>query len=193
MINKHIPNLITIFRIFLVPVFGYFIFLPNINHGPWWALAVFIVASISDYFDGYLARKYKLESAFGKIMDPLADKILVLVAIVALTFTPMKWLNPIILIIIAAREISVTILRDYYMKRKIVIAANIWGKLKTVTQMVGIIAALLYYALKSGLPDNRILLSIQLYFWLVALITLLSGMNYFIIKHNSLHGGKNEK
>jgi len=188
MINKHIPNLITIFRIVLVPVFAYLIYDPEVNQGAWWALAVFVIASISDYFDGSLARKYNLVSAFGKIMDPLADKVLVLIAIFALTFKPISWLNPIILFIIAFREISVTILRDYYMRRKIVIAANIWGKLKTVTQMVGIIAALLYYALVLQEPNAHVLLGLQIYFWLVAFITLLSGMNYFILKHGSNRG-----
>ncbi len=191
-IKKHLPNLITLFRIVLVPVFGYLIFNTNVINGAWWALIVFIVASISDYFDGSLARKYGLESNFGKIMDPLADKLLVLVAVIALTIEPIAWLNPAILIIIACREISVTILREYYMRKKIVIPANIWGKLKTVSQMIGIIIALLYYALVEAHPDDRILLGIQLYFWLVAFITLLSGMNYFIIKHESSER-KNEK
>ncbi|HPT72493.1 MAG TPA: CDP-diacylglycerol--glycerol-3-phosphate 3-phosphatidyltransferase [Candidatus Cloacimonadota bacterium] len=182
-VHKNLPNLITIFRIILVPVFGYFIFMPSKPQGIWWALVIFVIASISDYFDGYLARKYNLVTAFGKIMDPLADKILVLVAMVSLTFVPMHWLNPIILIIIALREIAVTILRDYHAKRNHVIAANIWGKLKTVTQMVGIVAALLIYALVREEVSEGTLLGIQIYFWIVALITILSGLNYFFIKH----------
>jgi CDP-diacylglycerol---glycerol-3-phosphate 3-phosphatidyltransferase len=176
----------------MVPIFAYLIFNPIVVNGALWALIVFIIASISDYFDGSLARKYNLESAFGKIMDPLADKLLVLTAILALTLKPIAWLNPIIFYIIAFREIAVTIMREYYMKRKIVIAANLWGKLKTVTQMVGVIAALFYYAFAKDRVESSILTVIQIYFWLIAFITILSGMNYFMIKHSAPQEGKNE-
>jgi CDP-diacylglycerol--glycerol-3-phosphate 3-phosphatidyltransferase len=83
------------------------------------------------------------------------------------------------------REILVTILRDYHFRRNVVIAANIWGKLKTITQMVGIIAFLGFFAWQGNHPNTLVLFVFRLYFWLVAVITLLSGLNYFLIKHNN--------
>jgi CDP-diacylglycerol--glycerol-3-phosphate 3-phosphatidyltransferase len=176
MINKNLPNILTTARMVLVPVFLYYAFIEN------WliALIIFVVASLTDYFDGYLARKYKIVSNYGKLMDPLADKLLVLAAVFVVTFIPAHILHPLIFSVIALREIAVTILRDVYARKKIIIPANIWGKLKTVTQMAGLIIVMLYLML-SG-ENGIVKSSIQIYFWLVALITLLSGSNYFTVK-----------
>ncbi len=176
MINKNIPNILTTGRMILVPVYLYFAFVQN------WtvALIVFIIASLTDFFDGYLARKYKIVSNYGKLMDPLADKLLVLSAAFAICFYPVHLIHPIVFIILAFREIAVTILRDVYARKKIIIPANMWGKVKTVTQMLGLIAAMLILILN---PDNAsLLLATKIYFWLVAVITVLSGSNYFIVR-----------
>jgi len=153
-----------------------------------WATIVFIVASITDYFDGMLARKFKVISNFGKIMDPLADKILVASALFALTFKPIDYISIYIVIVIILREIIITILRDYYARKKVFIAANIWGKLKTILQMAGIIFALVFYSMKKFLhlessQESFVVSFINIFFWGVALVTVLSGLNYFFVKH----------
>ncbi|MCD4818154.1 MAG: CDP-diacylglycerol--glycerol-3-phosphate 3-phosphatidyltransferase [Candidatus Cloacimonetes bacterium] len=186
--KKHIPNILTILRIILVPIFIYFVFLNDSSNHVLWATIVFIIASITDYFDGMLARKFKVISNFGKIMDPLADKILVASALFALAFKPIDFISIYIVIIIIFREIIITILRDYYARKKVFIAANIWGKLKTILQMVGIIFALIFYSMKKFLhlessQESFVVSSINIFFWGVALVTVLSGLNYFFVKH----------
>ncbi|HOD53585.1 MAG TPA: CDP-diacylglycerol--glycerol-3-phosphate 3-phosphatidyltransferase [Candidatus Cloacimonadota bacterium] len=181
---RYLPNILTILRLIAVPVFVLMMY-----YNPFIAMWIFIGASITDYYDGYIARKYNVISNFGKLMDPLADKILVLSAMVLLCISPIRYIHWSIVVIVALRELAVTLLRDYYRSKNIIIAANIWGKLKTVLQMVGIISALLYYSYGIVIPykfpstvNYAILLSIKVFFWIIALITILSGMNYFIIK-----------
>jgi CDP-diacylglycerol--glycerol-3-phosphate 3-phosphatidyltransferase len=183
--KKHIPNILTIVRILMVPLFIWFIFFSDMQSHYTIATLLFIIASISDYYDGMLARKFQVISNFGKIMDPLADKILVISALVALTLPPMQFVSIFVLIIIILREVAVSILRSYYSKKNIYIAANIWGKLKTVFQMFGIITALIYYTIfqyfQTSLEPHQhiITLIFRIFFWLVGLITILSGITYF--------------
>lgn len=181
---RNLPNILTVIRLIAVPVFVVYMY-----KNPFIAMLIFVLASITDYYDGYLARKYNVVSNFGKLMDPLADKILVLSAMILLCLSPIRYIHWIVVFIVAFREIAVTILRDYYRAKKIIIPANIWGKLKTVLQMVGIIFALTYYSYQIVLPckfpatvDYAILISIKIFFWIIALVTILSGMNYFMIK-----------
>jgi len=104
----------------------------------WWATIIFSVASITDYFDGHLARKWGTSSNFGKLMDPLADKILVSAALVALVYT--QELAAWVVIVIISREFWVTALRMLALEQgKEVIAASMWGKIKTTLQMTMII------------------------------------------------------
>ncbi|MBC8385297.1 MAG: CDP-diacylglycerol--glycerol-3-phosphate 3-phosphatidyltransferase [Candidatus Cloacimonetes bacterium] len=186
--KKKIPNFLTILRIIFVPIFIILMFKPSIENNVLWATIIFIVASITDYFDGLLARKFQTISNFGKLMDPLADKILVISALIALSIQ-MNYIHIIALLIIVFREISVTILRNIYAKKGVFVAANIWGKIKTILQMVGIILALLYYSvfheiLRIVEYDQIIGWIFNLYFWIITAITLFSGMNYFMIKQN---------
>lgn len=181
---QYIPNILTVLRLIAVPVF-----IVMMYKNPFIGMLIFVIASITDYYDGYLARKYNVISNFGKLMDPLADKILVLSAMILLCLSPIRYVHWVVVLIVAVREIAVTLLRDYYRTKKIIIPANIWGKLKTVLQMVGIIFALLYYSYSAVVPytfpsttNFLILLGIKIFFWMIALVTILSGMNYFIIK-----------
>lgn len=179
--KKNIPNILTMFRILLVPVFFVLIFFTVTPQGALWATIVFLIAAITDYFDGLLARHLQVISDFGKIMDPLADKILVLTALLAFA-TKVGYISIFIFIIIAFREIAVSILREYFKKRGIYIAANIYGKLKTLTQIVGLIFTLLFYTYTKFYDyDPRIISAINVYFWGVAILTIISGMNYFSI------------
>ncbi len=181
---KYVPNLLTIIRILIVPFYIWLTFFEKTDFSLKLAFALFIIASLTDYLDGYLARKYKAITDFGKIMDPLADKILVICALAALASNVFSYINWWIFSIIVFREVSVTVLREVYAKKGIYIAANKWGKIKTVLQMTGIITVLFYHSfLKPHISFHPIVDKVILiYFWLTALVTVLSGLNYFFIK-----------
>ena len=175
--HKHIPNALTILRFLLVPVFAYMLFICPCENSAHAALIIFIIASLTDYVDGYLARKWQVISDFGKIMDPLADKLLVLTALLGLTMLPPFHLSYLIFGIILFREVGITILREVFQHKGIVVAADKLGKLKTVMQMLGIIFAL---AVMAYMPQvsRGLIQAVQIWFWIVVGITLISGLNY---------------
>jgi len=176
---RHLPNYLTVFRIILVPVFLYFLFLTKIPARILIALIIFIVACFTDYLDGMLARKMNIISDFGKLMDPLADKLIVLSALAGLCWLPPFRVSIVIFFIILVRELVITILREVYQKKGIVVPADFFGKLKTVLQMAGIIVAFVFWVFINPVPPLVILI-INIWFWFVALITVLSGFNYII-------------
>lgn len=136
----NIPNQLTTLRVILIPVFMFF-FTSDMNAGHIIACAVFIIASLTDFLDGHLARKWHLVTNFGKIMDPFADKLLVLTALIYLAIegTIPGW--PVIIII--GRELLVTSLRALAADSGIILAARNLGKFKTVSQMFSIIFLIL--------------------------------------------------
>ncbi|MBP1949195.1 CDP-diacylglycerol--glycerol-3-phosphate 3-phosphatidyltransferase [Virgibacillus litoralis] len=181
----NIPNKITLSRIFLIPIFIILLSVP-FDWGVWSigesslpvshlaAAILFIVASTTDWVDGYYARKYNLVTNLGKFLDPLADKLLVataLILLVELGLAP-AWVT----IIIISREFAITGLRLVAAGEGVVLAAGSMGKLKTVTQMVAIAALLLHNFPFSymGLPFATIMLYVALFF------TILSGYDYFV-------------
>lgn len=195
---KYIPNSLTILRMILVPLFIWLIFFAPFTSRVLLATIVLIIACITDYLDGMLARRFKVVTNFGKIMDPLADKMLVLSALLALALPLINYISIFVVFIILFREISVSILRNHYARKKIFIAANIWGKLKTVLQMLGVIAALVYYSLsqiiKGWNPHQKcIVLGFKVFFWMVVFITILSGLNYFFFRQKDRRKDGNEK
>lgn len=131
------PNLLTILRIVLIPFFVFFMLGSGLEYAKWIALAIFIVASLTDTLDGYLARKHHQVTNFGKFMDPLADKLLVCSAMICLIESGKlaSW----IVIIIISREFIISGFRLVAADNGIVIAANWWGKFKTVSQMIMIV------------------------------------------------------
>lgn len=136
----NLPNKLTVLRMALVPFFVAAVLWQGLPHHYLVALLLFIVASYTDHLDGKIAREQNLITNFGKFMDPLADKILVLSALVC--FVSLQLVNPWWVVIILAREFLVTSLRLVAADEGIVIAANMWGKVKTVSQVVAIIAIL---------------------------------------------------
>lgn len=136
----NIPNQLTTLRVILIPVFMFF-FTSDMSIGHVIACVVFIVASLTDFLDGHLARKWNLVTNFGKIMDPFADKLLVLTALIYLAIegTIPGWL----VIIIIGRELLVTSLRALAADSGIILAARNLGKFKTVSQMFSIIFLIL--------------------------------------------------
>lgn len=168
----NLPNKLTMFRILLVPVFVIFMYLP-IENKYIISLLVFAVAAITDALDGKIARKYNLITDFGKFMDPLADKLLVIAALICLIEASLVpgW----IVLIIVSRELAVSIMRAIVATDGKVVAAGISGKLKTITQMVSIVLLLLGAHMNSG-----IILKIgSLFIYAACILTIYSGYEYF--------------
>jgi len=173
------PNKLTVLRILLIPVFLVFLMIDSIPHHFLWALILFAVASLTDLVDGKLARRYNMVTDFGKFLDPLADKMLVtsaLICFVELGLTP-----SVAVVVIVFREFLVTSLRLVASGSGKVVAANIWGKLKTTVQMSGIVGILFFSELQYA---GVIPASFDLHpwfdgvMWLAAALTLASGATY---------------
>ncbi len=169
----NLPNKLTILRIILVPVFV-FVLLSNCfgDSSRWVALAVFIIASLTDLLDGKIARKYNLITNFGKFMDPLADKMLVCSALICLVELGRiySWM----VIIIVVRDFVISGFRLVAAERGKVIAANGWGKFKTASQMVMI--CLLTADIQYGIFP---ILS-EIFKWIALILTVISLTIYLI-------------
>ena len=138
----NLPNKLTIFRVVLIPFFVFFLLYPGfVGYGNYIATVIFIGASLTDFADGKIARKYNLVTNFGKFMDPLADKLLVCAAMICLIETGQlaSW----IVIVIISREFIISGFRLVASDNGVVIAANYWGKFKTTFQMLMIIVLVL--------------------------------------------------
>ena len=176
------PNKLTVLRMVLVPVFVVFLLMQNIPFGALLALVTFAAAAITDSLDGHLARKNNQITTFGKFLDPLADKLLVVSALIC--FIELELASSVAVLIIIAREFLVTSVRLVASGEGKVIAANIWGKLKTVSQMVVIIVvlALRAFADFGFLPAltayTGIISSVGI--WVVAAVTVMSGITYLV-------------
>ena len=138
----NLPNKLTVFRVILIPFFVFFLLYPQVSgYSNYIATAIFIAASLTDFADGKIARKYNLVTNFGKFMDPLADKLLVCAAMICLVETGRlaAW----IVIVIISREFIISGFRLIASDNGIVIAASYWGKFKTTFQMLMIIVLVL--------------------------------------------------
>ncbi len=183
----NLPNKLTLCRIILVPVFMIFVSLTEFGtetfNATWYLVAgiVFATASFTDYLDGHLARKWHMVTDFGKFADPLADKLLTTVALIYMMRDGVC--SPVVLCIILAREFAVSGLRMVAAGAKDgkVIAANMWGKVKTVLQMLTIIFYFFGISLTYG---NTVLGNLNVWLisywlcWLVAAATAISGIKY---------------
>lgn len=194
----NLPNKLTIFRIILIPFVLIFLLaeLPefvelwfldrNISVGMQErrniALVIFIMASITDALDGYIARKYNLITNFGKFMDPLADKLLVISTLVALIGMEglVVSLSHIVVILIIAREFLITGFRTLAVEKNIVIAAGNSGKLKTVVQMVMIVMLLL------NIDNSIFILMTKILILLSVVLTVYSALEYILKNKNVL-------
>ncbi|MBD8048090.1 MAG: CDP-diacylglycerol--glycerol-3-phosphate 3-phosphatidyltransferase [Clostridium argentinense] len=168
----NLANKLTVIRILLVPIFLVLITLKT-PLGTIFATIVFVVASLTDKLDGYIARSRNQVTTFGKFMDPLADKLLVtsaLVSLVELQVIP-AW----VAMIIIAREFAVSGLRTLAASEGVIIAASNWGKTKTVIQIIAIIAGLITLSYDSYIIE--IITSISM--GLAVVITIISGIDYF--------------
>lgn len=192
----NLANKITLARIFLVPVIMFFLlvnFEPmspiiisdfSITYNQIIATLIFIIAASTDGLDGYIARKRKMVSNLGKLLDPLADKLLI--AAVLISLVSMDRLNAMIAIVIISREFAVTGLRQVALLDGKVVAASKWGKWKTGVQITAIIAIMLnnFPFAFIGFPFDYIA------GWAAAIITMYSGIDYFIKNKDLIHFAK---
>lgn len=156
----------------MIPVFLFFLLTDYAgNCSKWIAVIVFILASLTDFLDGHIARKYNLVTNFGKFMDPLADKLLVCSAMIC--FIELDKLPAWIVIIIIGREFIISGFRLIAAENGIVIAANYWGKFKTVSQMIMIILLMLDFG-------GVFAVLTQIFIWLSVALTIISLLTYIM-------------
>ncbi len=176
----NLPNKLTIFRVILIPFFIIFLLIPITAFDKWIALAIFIIASLTDLLDGKIARKYNLVTNFGKFMDPLADKLLVcsaLICLIELNKIP-SWM----VIIIIAREFIISGFRLVAADNGVVIAASYWGKFKTTFQMIAVCLLI------ADLEMLNVITQITL--WIAVILTVVSLIDYLIKNKNVMKESK---
>ena len=167
----NLPNKLTLLRVIMIPFFVFFLLInPEITALRIIADLIFIAASLTDMADGKIARKYNLVTNFGKFMDPLADKLLVCSAMICLVST--KQLFAWYVIIIIAREFIISGFRLIAAENGLVIAANIFGKIKTTTQMIMIVI------LVANLPFGWLSFLGEIFKWVALIMTILSLVIY---------------
>lgn len=195
------PNKLTIARMIATPIFMAVMLISAIPFQYFIALVLFAAASSTDMIDGKMARKYNLVTDFGKFLDPLADKMLTTSAYLGFVFvyrdTEFAWHMVAILFIVLFREFMVSSLRLVTVSSGgKVVAANIWGKLKTVSQMLGIIFALAAYSLVEdfgvNIPalTNALNIVIIALFWISAVLCVISGGIYLYGCKDSINPSK---
>ncbi len=178
------PNKLTVFRIILIPFFVFFLLMQSIPNRFLFALITFCIAAITDHFDGELARRNGQITDFGKFLDPLADKMLVMSAFIC--FIQLDIVGALPVIIILMREFIVTSVRLVAMGYGKVISANIWGKAKTVSQIVAIIIILLtQYTMETtyniqGINAAHFSVINLVVVWISVIFTFISGVIYII-------------
>lgn len=190
----NLPNKLTLARMFMIPVYLVCFFSTGLKYNYLWAFIIFVIAALTDLLDGKIARKHGLVTTFGKLMDPLADKLLVMAAMAA--FIEKEFVSSIVVIIILAREFTITSIRTLAAERGIIMAADMPGKIKAVLQMVWIAFVLLrcfaeynlnfvlsFKAIVSLNFINSVLIS------MVLIMTIFSGFNY-IHKNRSIFKDK---
>ncbi len=168
MTTLNAPNVLTVLRILLVPVLVVAL-LEETPNGDLLAAVVFALASITDYADGYLARRADAITTFGKLMDPIADKLLILAPLIALV--SLQRLEAWVAMVILGREFAVTATRMAASQQGVVVAAAAWGKAKTVVQVV----CVFFLIAIDGSP-----LGLDLLVYATVAITLVSGVDYFL-------------
>ena len=175
------PNKLTVLRVIMVPIFVLFLLTGwGGSANRYICFVLFAGASVTDWFDGYLARKNNLVTDFGKFMDPLADKLLVcsaLICMIELGRLP-AWM----VVIIIAREFIISGFRLIAAEKGVVIAANYWGKFKTATQMIMIILLIL----DIQMPFFRILT--QILIWASLILTVISLVTYILDNKSVMSG-----
>lgn len=175
----NLPNKLTLFRIILIPFYIFFATTSSVQNTYFFAFIIFLLASFTDFLDGYIARNNNIITDFGKLMDPLADKMLVISALII--FASQGVVSSIAVIIIILRDFIVNSIRLLAASEGKVIAADIYGKIKTVVQMVAIVMILIYQMLEDKvgiLILNNVKICADVLVWLAVILTVISAINY---------------
>lgn len=180
--QMNLANKLTMLRVIMIPIFLVVLLSPYVSapYNRYIAVAIFIIASITDFLDGYIARSRNMVSNFGKFMDPLADKLLVsaaLISMVALGDLP-EW----VVILIISREFVITGFRTLAAEANVIMAASMYGKIKTTVQMIMIIVLLLDFSGNAMAIVEKILVILAVIF------TILSAVDYIIKNKQVLKG-----
>ena len=178
----NLPNKLTLLRIALIPIFVLCFYLP-FDFSMYIACGVFIAAYITDAADGHIARKYGLITDFGKLMDPIADKLLSSAAFIMLT--ALGYIHPVAVIVVLSREFLISGLRLVCADKGVVVAASNWGKLKTVSQVVCIVAVMVAYPTAGYLAGTALAvigdvlrITAEVLVWISVALALISGIDY---------------
>ena len=179
----NLPNILTLLRIASIPVMVAILLSPSRSAG-FWAAFIFAIASITDWLDGYLARRMGIVTVFGKFLDPIADKLIVMAALIMIL--PFGRAPAWMVLIILGREIIITGLRGLASTEGIVIPASNLGKFKTIFQIVAILALLLHYDYHwfFGIDSRYLFVNMHnigiFYLWIATAITIWSGIDYLV-------------
>lgn len=177
----NLPNKLTILRMIMIVPFVVFMLVPiGGAAGKWIALALFVIASLTDLLDGKIARKYNLVTTFGKFMDPLADKLLVCSAMICLV--ELGRIPAWIVIVIISREFIISGFRLVASDNGVVIAASYWGKFKTTFQMIAVVLLIV------GIPALSMVTTAVV--WIALILTVISLVDYIAKNVNVLKEGK---
>lgn len=179
----NLPNILTMTRIAAIPLLAVILLSPSQSSG-FWAAVVFSLASVTDWLDGYLARRMGIVTIFGKFLDPIADKLIVMAALIMIL--PFGHVPAWMVLVILGREIIITGLRGIASSEGIVIQASDLGKFKTIFQLVAIIGLLLHYDYNwfFGIPEPWLHVNMHnvgmFFLWIATLLTVWSGVDYLI-------------
>ena len=191
----NLPNKLSLLRIFLIPVFIFLFLADFIPYGKLIACGVFIIAALTDMLDGKIARKYNLVTNLGKLLDPIADKLLVIsgLLLVVVDFTIPAPYGVLIAIVIIGRELLVSAVRQIAASQNIVIAADRFGKIKMIVQVIALpMLFVLSYLKWNVIIDPTALLVCEIvsyvFIGLATLFTVLSGINY-VVKNRQIFKG----
>lgn len=177
----NLPNILTMMRIAAIPLLALLLMSPSQSAG-FWAAVVFALASVTDWLDGYLARRMGIVTVFGKFLDPIADKLIVMAALIMIL--PYGRVPAWMVLVILGREIIITGLRGIASSEGIVIQASDLGKFKTIFQIVSILGLLLHYDYHWFFGIRHALLQVNMhnvgmfYLWIATLLTVWSGVDY---------------
>ena len=183
--KAQLPNILTFSRILLIPLLILFFYLPY-RWSLYLCTLIFILAMLTDWLDGYLARRFNQQSSFGAFLDPVADKLVISTALILLVSRQPDWVITLPALVIVGREIAVSALREWMAElgKRSLLAVSVLAKIKTVAQTVAIGALLWHYPI-SGVDMHSIGL-ILLY--VAAILTLISMFDYLKIAWKSMHG-----
>ncbi|MEI6206871.1 MAG: CDP-diacylglycerol--glycerol-3-phosphate 3-phosphatidyltransferase [Desulfuromonadales bacterium] len=179
----NLPNILTMARIAAVPLMAVLLLSPARSAG-FWAAAVFALASITDWLDGYLARRMGIVTVFGKFLDPIADKLIVMAALIMIL--PFNRVPAWMVLVILGREIIITGLRGIASSEGVVIQASELGKFKTIFQIVAILGLSLHYDYNWFFGIAHPLLTVNMhnigmfYLWIATVLTVWSGVDYLV-------------